>query len=109
MPGHEQIRVGWFLNAVASPTTEATPEAIELIRDSAEAFLRCGGAVSFAEYQAMTLEERTAFEAAFAQLRLEQAAAIAAIVAEWKPAPEKTEEEKIREALNQKLFIPTPK
>lgn len=104
------MKVGWFLNAVASSTTEATPEVISLMRSEAEAFLRCGGSLSFDKYKSLTEEERNAFEAAASQLRFEQAAAIAAIVAEWKsPEVEETPEDKIRKALQEKLFIPSPK
>lgn len=103
------MKVGWFLNAVASPTTEATPEVLSLLEERAEGFLRSGGMISWAEYQAMTVEEKNAFEKAFSQIRLEQAAAIAAIVSEWKAPVEESDEDKIRKALEQKLFIPTPK
>lgn len=102
------MRIGWFLNAVASPTTEATPEVLSLLEEQAEGFLRSGGTLTWAEFKALTDEERAAFESAKARLTLELASAIAAIVAEWKPkSAEEIADEKIREALKQKLFVPS--
>lgn len=105
------MKVDWFTASIASSNTEATPEVLSFMEECAEDFLRCGGSPTWDQYRSMSPETKAAFRRAKSNLLLEQAAAIAAIVSEWKPVekpktPESQVEDEVRAALVSELRVP---